>query len=1321
MLVVLGMAVLLSLGGPTILAQSTTTGTVAGQVMDQQNQPLMGAQVSLRDNATNTVLKTVSNEAGRYAFINISPGLYDITVSMDNFKTARITGQKVTVGLALTVNILMEIGSVAESVTVTSGAVTELQTMNSAVGTTLSRESLEHLPNLGRDVTTLAVLQPGTTPGGFTAGSYSDQNTYTIDGGNNTDDMAGNVTSYITNFTGIGGSQTNGTVSGVLMTPIESIEEFKVNTFNQSADFNSSIGGQVAMVTKRGTNQFHGAAYMFYYATNIGAANSWKNDHTPSTTSDGTKLGYTPIVPNHRSRFGGALGGPITPEILGGKTYLFVNYEGSRFPNSFNYERIVPSDLMRAGVIQVPDATGKYVAYNLNPNPVTVNGVTYQPAQCPNSPNGMCDPRAVGLNPVVNQIWTKFMPRANDPLFGGGDNFNTQGYLSTIRAPLTSDFHVARLDHDFGSKWRFFTSWRAQHINNVTTNQVDLGGALPGDTFGQPAATAPRPQVAELLVAGMTTTISPHTTNDFRFSYQYNWWQWSSGNAPAQIPGLGGALEIGGESTSALIPYNVNTQNVRQRIWDGQDKMFRDDVTMLKGNHLFQFGGLYQRNYDFHSRTDNGQGVNNQIVYQSTSSGINFTNSPFIPSSVPSSQQSLYRTLYSEVLGLVSLPQVVYTRTGNDLTLQPVGSSAFDRSIVPYYNVYFSDTWRMKPTLTLTYGLGYSLEMPPYELDGKQVALVDSGGNLVSTADYFAQRKKAALAGQVYNPTLGFELVRNVGSGLKYPYKPYYGGFSPRLSAAWNPNYSSGLLGKALGQGKTVIRGGFGIIYGRVNGVGQVLTPLLGVGLLQSVSCPGASMAGQCLGANKVDPSTVFRIGTDGMTAPLPPVSPTLAQPFLSGVNGNAVAADATVIDPNYKPEKTYNFDLTIQRQLSNKMSIEVGYIGRIIKNEFQEFNLDAVPYMTTLGGQTFANAYAALYTSLNAGASPASIARQPFFETALGGPTSPYCSGFSSCTAAVAANQRTTILNTAVSELWASLNSANGWILGRTMLSSNPAQATSISTDATLGYGNYNALFATVRMRDWHGLSGISNFTWGRALGTAALAQLNSSNTALDPFNISANYGPQNFDIKLLFNFALYYQLPFFKGKKGFLGHALAGWTVAPLFTAQSGNGNSVTYSEGSCTGCEAFGEVTPPAASTSTAENAVFAAPYTGGNSAHQGVTGSNGVGTSNPEGLNMFSDPAAVISEFRKCVLGIDTSCGGYYMMRGLPRWNLDATLSKEFTFTERIGATFSFQFTNVLNHFQPGDPSLSLTSPTQFGRITTQANTPRQLEFGLRLHF
>src|ERR1019366_10635860 len=157
------------------------------------------------------------------------------------------------------------------------------------------------------------------------------------------------------------------------------------------------------------------------------------------------------------------------------------------------------------------------------------------------------------------------------------------------------------------------------------TQQVDIGGALPGDTLGTPTARAVRPQVPSYWVAALTTNITPTTNNDFRFSYVRNFWQWGTSAAPPQLPGLGGALEIGGESASALIPYNVNTQSVRQRFWDGQDKSIRDDLTTLKGNHLFSFGGSYARNFDFHSRTDNGAGVNDQISYLSTSSGLNWT------------------------------------------------------------------------------------------------------------------------------------------------------------------------------------------------------------------------------------------------------------------------------------------------------------------------------------------------------------------------------------------------------------------------------------------------------------------------------------------------------------------------------------------------------------------------------------------------------------------------------------------------------------------------------------------------------------------------
>jgi hypothetical protein len=390
--------------------------------------------------------------------------------------------------------------------------------------------------------------------------------------------------------------------------------------------------------------------------------------------------------------------------------------------------------------------------------------------------------------------------------------------------------------------------------------------------------------------------------------------------------------------------------------------------------------------------------------------------------------------------------------------------------------------------------------------------------------------------------------------------------------------------------------------------------------------------------------------------------------------------------------------------------------------------NLDAVPYMTTLNSQTFAQAYAGLYTALvSNGLAATSVPTQPFFEAALSGAGSTYCAGFANCTAAFASKNGSLFKNTAVSDIWTALNKAPGWPLGQTMIS-GLAQATSVALSTSLGFGNYNALFVTWKARDFHGMTVVSNFTWGRALGTAALSQYSSQNTALDPWNLHANYGPADFDIRFLYNIGMFYQPPFFKGQHGLKGHLLGGWTIAPLFTTQSGSGVRVISSSGSCTRCQAFGEATPPAAITSSAEHAVAAGPYTGGDSASYNNHGSNGVGTNNPAGLNMFSDPAAVFAEFRPCVLGIDSSCGGYYGLRGLPSWNLDATISKDIGVWRegRVGVGLSFQFTNILNHMQPNNPdntstNLSLSSPTTFGVISSQSNTPRNLEFGLRIHF
>ncbi len=1318
--------------------QATTASSITGIVTDSTNAAIPGADVILTDLSTKIAHAVSTNEAGRYIFPNLDPGNYSITVSKQGFAKSEIPSQNVELSSTLTLNFKLELGTSTTTVEVRAVSGAELQTTNAAVGTTINGAALESLPNFGRDVTTLSVLQPGTTLGGYTAGAVQDQNTYTLDGGNNSDDMSGNNTTYTTNFTGIGGTQTGGNASGVMPTPVESIEEIKVNSFNQTADFNSSIGGQVVMATKRGSNQFHGSGYGYYFDTAFGAANTWTNDHTPFRGSP-----FTPIVSNHRTRYGFSIGGPITnKKFLGGRTYFFFNLEDLRFPNSGTYERLVPTAAFRAGVIQVAGSNGAYIPYNLNSSAVSVpvgnalvNPVSsVAPAVCP---AGACDPRGIGLNPIVNQIWSKYMPLPNDPTYSSGDQYNTQGFLSTIRAPLNSNNYVGRIDHDFGDKWRFYSSYRDQRLISLTTNQVDIGGAIGADKFGVPAALAPRTQIPDYFVTGLTTNISPTITNTFLFNYIRNFWQWSD-NSGAQIAGLGlgGALEIGGESTNALIPFNVNTQSVRQRFWDGHDQIYKDDLTVIKGNHLIQFGGSYQRNFDYHTRSDNGNGINNAIVYQSTSAAINSTGfSPYTPSTVPSTQTSTYNTLYSEALGFVSQPQVAYTRQGANLTIQPVGSFAFDKSVIPTYSGYVSDTWHVKPTFTVIYGLGYTLEMPPYETSGKQIALVDQGGQPISTANYIANKQNAALQGQAYDPIIGYEAVRNVGTGLKYPYNPVYNEFAPRVAAAWSPNYDSGILGKVIGHGKTVIRGGYGRIYGRLNGVNLVLVPLLGAGLIQATTCLGPTKTGTCAGTGNVDPTNIFRIGTDGGTAPLPAPSQTLPQPFFPGVNG-ASAGDLDTLDPNFRPETTDNFTMTIQREVSRNSTIEVGYIGRKIRHEGQEINLDAVPYMMTLNNQKFSQAYANMYLALCglgptcANNSVASVPAQPFIESALGGPTSAYCSGYSSCTTALLTNQKSLVSNTAVSDLWAAMNKVPSWTLGRTMISSaltagSGGQVTSAALSGSLGYGNYNGLFVTYRLKEWKGMSMTSNFTWSRALGTAAQTQASSSFTALDAFDLHAGYGPNSFDTPLIFNVSGYYRPDFYKTQKGVIGHVLGGWTLAPLFFAQSGApiAESVGFSEGSCTSCQAFGENTPTGATTAYYENAVFSQKYSGAGGAHYNNFGSNGIGTNNSTGINYYANPAAVYNDFRRCILGFDTSCGGYGNIRNLPQFNLDAQLLKDVGVWKegKVGATLSFQVTNVLNHMQPSTPGMALTSPTTFGKISGQSNTPRNMEFGIRVHF
>jgi len=722
------------------------------------------------------------------------------------------------------------------------------------------------------------------------------------------------------------------------------------------------------------------------------------------------------------------------------------------------------------------------------------------------------------------------------------------------------------------------------------------------------------------------------------------------------------------------------------------------------------------------------------------------------------------------VLGIVTDSQIAYTRSGANLTLNPPLTPAYDQSTIPYYNVYFGDSWHLRPSLTLTYGLGWTLEMPPVEAQGRQVELVDSSNQPLDLQAYLHQRETSALQGQVFNPQVGFALVGNTGSGLKYPYNPFYGSFSPRISAAWNPRFDSGsLLSKVFGENSSVIRGGYNRIYGRLNGVDLVLVPLLGTGLIQAVQCRQAFASGAC-GPTNPTAATAFRIGVDGPTAPLAAASPTLPQPDFPGINAVAAGA-AESLDPNFRPNVSDAFDLTIQRQFGPNMMLEVGYIGRRITHEYQPININAVPYMMTLNGQSFAKAYAAVETAMGCATSAAacgasipsptiacvapctpapnpaytnyfnSLPSQPFFEGAL---QSSYCTGsyagvaFANCTAAATFNEAGNFTSQSVWSLWSDLDNG-GFNFPRSMMNTPlncptgseigcSGQLTSgVGVNSSIGYGNYNAGFVSFKTNDWHGLTTQQNFTFSKALGTGAFVQATSENTADDPFNLKEMYGLQNFDRKFVYNLLTVYNPPFYKGQQGVIGHLLGGWSFAPVLAIGSGapvlcnlpGGGGFTGG----TGSQGFGA--GDGADFFDSEQCIFTngAPSV---SAHLGVPGSNGVGTATAGStraseVNLFANPEAVYNTVRPPILGIDQRAGGEGPIRGLPYWNVDFSVTKNIRVSERFGLQLQSIFTNVFNHNQFFDPLLDLTNVSSWGVLSAQGNNPRQMQLGLRLNF
>jgi hypothetical protein len=748
-----------------------------------------------------------------------------------------------------------------------------------------------------------------------------------------------------------------------------------------------------------------------------------------------------------------------------------------------------------------------------------------------------------------------------------------------------------------------------------------------------------------------------------------------------------------------------------------------------------------------------------ELVYQLTKATGLKTSSDTRPQGLPSSLNSNWDTAYAQTLGILGTAAQLFVRGGSDFHL--TGAKTFaDTSLIDSYSLYYNDSWKIRPTITLNYGLEWGTQMPPYEINGVQDVAVDTAGNPISTTAYLQNQVTNALNGQAYNPVIGFEPIHAVGGHPKYPFNPYYGGFSPRVAVAWNPKFNSGILGRVTGNGKTVIRAGYSRIYDRNNGVDLVLVPLLGYGFGQTIRCNGAGIIGgvaNCYGGSGTTPANGFRVGVDGSTGPFPAVQTALPIPAEPGVN-SAAGGNISFLDNNWRPGTNNQVTFGIQRELPDNIILEVAYVGKWSTHLYQGLDLNNVPWMMTRGGQSFAKAYAAMWAADHGGTMAGT---QPFFENSL--PASylsttntaintyntknagtagfvplPVCTTF---TCAVQTNEGGGPLGTGnvgvenVYGMFQDLDTGGTcspscpFTFG-TALPADLQGYNSMLANTTAGFSNYQAGILRVQKRAGHGLMLNANLTWSHTLSTVGINQEFTQANPSVPTDLRYDYGPAPFDTRWVFNMLGTYQLPFGKGKwlggnNSILDKVIGGWSFSPIFQWNSGlvmetyTGSCDEFGQGNVAWCSGM----VPLQGTNV--GSISRSPHFGVVSS--GGIGSNGDVSAGGPGVNLYANPSAVYNMFRPVILGLDGRANDLGPLYGQHRWNLDFSIAKTTKINEKIGFTFYAQFFNALNHMEFSDPGqygsagIDLQNPQAFGVLNSQFNTPRHIELGLRLFF
>ena len=1169
------------------------------------------------------------------------------------------------------IDVKLEVGTDTSIVEVIATAGAQIQTTDAQIGNSISKDLISKLPTLARNVTELMNLQPGVVPTGSnlgirTTGAIDDQNTVTLDGVD--------VTAVVT------------AAGTSVPTPQDSVEEFRVNVSNPNADLGRASGGQMTLVGRHGSNALHASGYGFFQNSVLNA-NTWDNNAAKVLKPDISD-----------KRYGGRAGGAIKKN----KTFIFGNFEARDFDAVSQVTRTVPTDTLKAGILRFRDGGNNIISYDLKSS-----------SQCGSTGDQKCDPRGLGISPST-KAQLALMPASN--LNSGGDGLNTLSFLANIATPIQDRYVVGRFDHIFSESMTFNASY-------TYFRRIQLGA---GDiSLKDLTSVVSAPQRGTLLTGALTKTLRPNLINVARFGFVRD----VAPNLATSPTVAAGLLNIPGTNTSAgpiglLIgggttafldsPIDMDTQRARFQASYSRSYQFNDDITYIKGKHTFRFGAEFRPIWYRHDRADKVVGSISSLVAtvdQGSFLTIPSTNAPQVCATatslncIKSSDVTNWGRYYAATLGLVDNVNVLAVRDST-LKATPFGTNLVNKTWSYATNLNAQDTWRISKTLTASYGLSWGVQTPPKEDQGQQTVQIDLGtGQLVDPGKYLAAKLAAAKAGQIYNPSFGWVPVEQAGKPV---FNTVWNAFSPRVALAYSPEAKSGVLGKLMGDRKTAIRTGFALIYDRSNLVQNVLIPMLGVGFGQTISIngpncgQGGSPGSGCVASSTNPGLSGFRVGVDG-SIPLPTV-PAATVPVTPQ---NLSETLSFQVDPFSKLGKSYNMDLSIQRELPGGIIFDIAYVGRFARNLPHAINLTQVPYMfaDSASGQTFAQAYDTIRGLLRSGTTVANVPNQPFFENQFKG-IGP------SATQYILARQSSNFTNGNVSTLFLGLDGYRRNVLGLPTYNNYQSQVEFMRT--YIGSTNYNGALFSLAKRLSRGLQVNANYTFSKALDNGLLNQ-NNAGFYQNSFSPGVEYGPSVFDRKHVFNLNWVYDVPIGKGHivhlPGGVDRILSGWYTSGIATAWSGVPLIVSDSSGSQT----WGDATTLGPASGAIQTGAVS---TGLNAPISGT------------GYNFFSNNKADIVNFRPVQISSDTRSGRANPIRGLPYKNVDISVGKVTQITERLNAKFAADLFNVFNHpnfANPSQANLNITNPNTFGTINSSYTPPnrtngaRWIQLSIRLEF